>query len=138
MVRGAGRDRIRLPARGDDRVEGPLPAVADADVEARGVEAHIAAKDARQLDVADFAVADVGPGDPRLLHRDRLEAEVSGHAGDLARVVRLHAADGNEGVAALRQRLRDEVFELAGLVAAEGNTRVAVLALGPDLDLAAE
>src|SRR5258706_11702861 len=129
MVRGAGRDRIRLPARGDDRVEGPLPAVADADVEARGVEAHIAAQDARKLDVADFVVDDVGPRDPRLLHRDRLEAEVSCHAGDLAGVVRLHAADGDEGGAALRQRLRDGGFAVAGLVATEPDSRVAGLAL---------
>ena len=47
MIRGAGRDGVRLAARVDDRVEGPLPTVADADVEAGWVEAHVAAHDPR-------------------------------------------------------------------------------------------
>ena len=138
MVRGAGRDWVRLAASGHDRVEGPLPTVADADVEPGGVEAHIAAQDARELDVAHLVVDDVGPRNPRLLHGDGLQAEVGCHTCDLAGVVRLHAADGNERVAALCQCLGDEVLELAGLVAAEGDSRVAILALGPDLDLAAQ
>ena len=58
--------------------------------------------------------------------------------GDLARVVRLDAADRDERVAALGERVGGEVLELAHLVAAVGEARVAVLALGPDLDLAAE
>src|SRR5258706_13010556 len=52
--------------------------------------------------------------------------------------VRLPGADGDRCCTALRQRLRDEVFELAGLVATERDSRVAVLTFGPDLDLAAE
>ena len=52
--------------------------------------------------------------------------------GDLARVVRLHAADRDERVAALGERVGDEVLELARLVAAEGEARGAVVALGPD------
>jgi hypothetical protein len=47
-------------------------------------------------------------------------------------VVGLHAADRDQRVAALRQRIRDEVLQLAGLVAAVGDPGVAVLALGPD------
>ena len=57
---------------------------------------------------------------------------------DLARVVRLDAADRDERVAALRERVGGEVLELAHLVAAVGEPGVAVLALGPDLDPAAE
>ena len=54
------------------------------------------------------------------------------HRRDLARVVGLDAADGHERVAALGERVREEVLELADLVAAEGEAAVAVLALGPD------
>ena len=57
---------------------------------------------------------------------------------DLPRVVGLDAADRDERVAALRERVGGEVLELAHLVAAVGEAGVAVLALGPDLDLAAE
>ncbi len=52
--------------------------------------------------------------------------------GDLAGVVGLHSADRDQGVGALRQGVRDEVLELAGLVAAEGDAAVEVLALGPE------
>ena len=73
-----------------------------------------------------------------LLHGDCLQPEVGGDAGDGAGVVRLHTTDRHERVAALGERVGDEVLELAHLVAAEGDARVAVLALRPDLDLAAE
>ena len=73
-----------------------------------------------------------------LLHEHAAEAEVSCDRCDLTRVVRLDAADRDERVAALRERIGGEVLELARLVAAVGEARVAVLALGPDLDLAAE
>jgi hypothetical protein len=53
-------------------------------------------------------------------------------------VVRLHAPDRDERVAPLRQRVRGKVFELAHLVAAVRKAGVAVLALRPDVDLAAE
>jgi hypothetical protein len=46
-------------------------------------------------------------------------------------VVGLHPADGDERVAALRERVGDQVLQLAGLVAAVRDTGVAVLALGP-------
>ena len=51
---------------------------------------------------------------------------------DLARVVGLDAADRDERVAALGERVGDEVLELARLVAAVGEAAVAVVALGPD------
>jgi glucose-6-phosphate 1-dehydrogenase len=47
-------------------------------------------------------------------------------------VVRLHAADRDERVGALRDGVRDEVLELAGLVAAECEPGVAVVALRPE------
>ena len=127
-----------LPPAATHRVQRPLPAVADADVEAGGVEPDVAAHDAGQLDVADPARRRVGPVDPVLLHGHGAEPEVAGDAGDGAGVVGLHAADRDERVAALGERLGDEVLELAHLVAAERDAGVAVLPLGPDLDPAAE
>src|SRR5207344_661054 len=93
MVGGTGGDRVRPATRGGNGLQGGLPAVPDADVEASIVETDVAAHDAGQLHVADNAVARVRPVHPLLLHRHRLQAEVAGHAGDLAGVVGLHAAD---------------------------------------------
>ena len=53
--------------------------------------------------------------------------------GDLPGVVRLHAADGDERVATLRDGVGDQVFELPRLVATVRESAVAVLAFGPDL-----
>ena len=52
---------------------------------------------------------------------------------DLPGVVRLVAADRHEGVRAGREDVRDDVLQLAGLVAAVGESRADVLALGPHL-----
>ena len=138
MVRGAGRDRVGLAAALADVVERLFPALAEPDVEARVGQPHVGAHDPREQDVADLLVARVVPVDPVLLHEHAGKAEVRCDRRDLARVVGLHAADRDEGVAALRERVGGEVLELAHLVAAVGEAGVAVLALGPDLDLAAE
>jgi len=61
---------------------------------------------------------------------------VSRNSRHLTSVVRLDTADGNQRVAALGQRFGDQVFELACFVATEGDARVAVLALGPQLGTA--
>ena len=58
--------------------------------------------------------------------------------GNLACVVRLHAPDRHERVAALGERVGCEVLELPHLVPSVREPGVAVLALGPDLDSAAE
>ena len=60
-----------------------------------------------------------------------MQARVGRHRRDLAGVVGLDAADRHERVAALGERVGDEVLELADLVAAEREAAVAVLALGP-------
>ena len=52
--------------------------------------------------------------------RRHLQAELGRDGRDLAGVVGLEAADGDQRVGALGERVRDEVLELAGLVAAEG------------------
>ncbi|MNN92272.1 hypothetical protein D3C81_2105290 [compost metagenome] len=53
-------------------------------------------------------------------------------------MVGLNAADGDQCVATLLQRLRDQVFQLAQLVAAKRQAAIAVFALGVDVDLAAQ
>ena len=138
MVGGASRDRVRLAAALLDRGERLLPARPDADVEARRVEPHVGAHDPREEDVPDLVVDDVGPLDPALLHEHAPEPQPGGHGRHLSRVVRLHAADRDERVAPLRQRLGGQVLELAHLVPAVGEPGVHVLPLRPDLDLAAE
>ena len=77
-------------------------------------------------------VGDVRPVHPVLLDEHAAEARVGRDGRDLAGVVGLDAADRHERVAALGQRVGEQVLELADLVAAEREARVAVLALGPD------
>src|SRR6185369_3710033 len=89
-------------------------------------------------DVADTVIDTVVPVDPAFLHQTAFHAELGGHGCDLARVVGLHPADGDQRVAILRDRFRHQIFELAHLVAAEGEAGIAILALGPDLDPPAE
>ena len=139
MVGRAGRDRVRLAARLLDRsASASCQLGRNADVEAGVDEADVGAHDPREQDVADLVVDGVGPVDPVLLHEHAAQPELRGDGGDLPRVVRLHAADRDERVAALCERVGGEVLELAHLVAAVGEARVAVLALRPDLDLPAE
>jgi hypothetical protein len=138
VVGRACRNRIGPAAGRIDRVERILPARAQGDVEAGVDDADVGAHDPREEDVPDLVVDDVGPFDPVLLHEHALQPEPRSDRRDLARVVRLHAADRHERVAALCERLRGEVFELAHLVAAVREAGVAILALRPDLDAAAE
>ena len=138
MVGGAGRDRVWPPAALLDGGERVLPARPDPDVEAGRVEPYVGAHDPREQDVPDAVVDDVRPVDPVLLHEHAGKPESRGDGRDLARVVRLHAADRDERVAASRDRFRGEVLELSHLVAAVREPGVAVLALRPELDLAAE
>ena len=109
-----------------------LPARLEPDPEAGRVEADVRAHEAAHQDVARAVVRDVRPLHPVLLDEHALQARVRSDSRDLAGVVGLDAADGDERVAALGDRVREEVLQLAHLVAAEGEAAVAVLALGPD------
>ena len=131
MVGGAGRDRVRRAAGRLDVGDRLLPALLEADPEARVHEPHVGAHQAAELDVADAVVDDVGPVDPALLHEHAAHPGARRGGRDLARVVGLHAADRDERVAALGARVGDEVLELARLVAAVGEPAVAVVALRP-------
>src|SRR5690606_957866 len=118
---------------GADALDGLGPAVLVADAELRPDEPDLGAHDARQQDVAHLVVDRVGPVDPALLDEDGLHAEPGRGRRDLPGVVGLHAADGHQRVGALAEGVGDQVLQLAGLVAAEGQAAVAVFALGPDL-----
>jgi hypothetical protein len=89
-------------------------------------------EDAGEEDVADAVVDAVIPVDPALLDEAAFHAELCRDGGDLAGVVRLVATDGDEGVGAAGEHVRDDVLELADLVAAEREATVDVLTLGPD------
>ena len=89
-------------------------------------------------DVAHPVVDGVLVGNPGLLHQPALHADFRRDRSDLAGMVRLHAADRDQRVGVRGDRVGDDIFELAQLVAAEREARIAVLALGVELDLAAE
>ena len=132
MVGRAGRDRVRHAAVGANLVERVLPALLEADPEPGLDECYLGAHDSRQQDVADSVVHRVRPIDPTLLHQAGLEAELGRDRGNLSSVIRLHAANRDQMCRALGEGVRDQVLQLAGLVAAECQARVAVLPLGPD------
>ena len=138
VIRRAGGDRVRLAAALLDRRDRLLEARPEPDVEACRHEPHVGTHDPRKQDVADAVVDDVGPVDPVLADDDAAEPEPRRDRCDLAGVIRLDAADRDQGVAALRKGLGNEVLELPHLVAAVGESRVAVLTLGPDLDRPAQ
>jgi len=75
---------------------------------------------------------------PGLLHQAALHADLGRDGGDHAGVVGLHAADRHQRVGVGGDGVRNDVFELAQLVAAVGEAGIAILAHGIDLDLAAE
>ena len=63
------------------------------------------------------------PVDPALLDEAGLQSQVSGDRGDLTGVIGLVAADRHERVRARGEDVEDDVFEFAGLVAAEGGSQ---------------
>ena len=112
---------------------GALPAFADADVEAFVHELDLRAHHAAHENVAYAIVDGVLEGHPALLHEAALQPQLCRNGRNLTRVVGLHAADGHERVRALRKGVGHDVFELANLVAPEGEAAVAVLALGKEV-----
>lgn len=77
--------------------------------EGGGIQSHVAAHDAGQLDVADLLIARVLPLDPVLLYGRGLEAKLDGHRGDGTGVVGLDTTDGDESVSTLSESLSGEV-----------------------------
>src|SRR5207237_9741615 len=73
---------------------------------------------------------------PAFLDQPAFHADLGRNGRNHARVVRLHAADRDQRVGVGGDRIGDDVFELAQLVAAEGEPRIAVLAFGVELDVA--
>ena len=75
---------------------------------------------------------------PAFLDQPAFHADLGRDGRDHAGVVGLHAADRDQRIGIAGDRIGHDVFELAQLVAAECQTRVAVLALGVDFDRAAQ
>lgn len=91
----------------------------------------ICAHQTGQLYIPDFFIRRIFPsGDPVFLDEGDVQAEGGGGGGDLAGVIGLDAADGDEGVAALGEGFGEEVLQFAGLVPAKGEGRVEVFAFG--------
>src|SRR5262249_17343076 len=138
MVRRPGRNRIgvtTLPAHILERI---LPAPLELDTETLLHQLDLGAHEPAQQDVADTVVDGIGIVDPILLNETAFEPELGGDGRHLARVVGLDTADRDQRVAVLLQRLRDQVFELSDLVAAERQSAVAILAFCIDLNLPAK
>ena len=136
--RGACRNSVRAPALRLDVLQRILPALANADIEAFIDQANVRAHDAAELNVADAVINRILVRDPGLLDETALHADLGGDRRDHAGVIRLHAADRDQCVGVRGDRVGDDVFELAQLVAAEREAGVAVFALGVELDVAAE
>ena len=136
--RRAGGNRVGPPALRLDLLERVLPALADADVKTVVDEPHVGAHDAAEHDVADPVVDRILVRDPGFLHQPAFHADLGCDRGHLASVIRLNAADRHQRVGVRGDGVRNDVFELAQLVAAERKAGIAVVALGVNLDLVAQ
>ena len=135
---GTGRNRIGLAALGLHILQRLFPARADANVEALVDQLDMRTHHPRHQDVADPVIDRILMRHPALLHEAALHPDLGGGRRDHAGMVRLHPTDRDQRVGAGRDRIRDDIFELAQLVAAEGEAGIAVLALGVERDAAAE
>ena len=101
VVGGAGGDVVGLAAGGGELLLHALEGVLVLDAEGGRVQARVGPHEPRQLDVADLGVPGVLPRHPLLLHEGAVQPQLGRHRRHLPRVVRLHAADADERVAAL-------------------------------------
>ena len=88
--------------------------------------------------VADAVINGVFERNPAFLNQAAPHADLGGDGRHLTRVVGLDTPDGDERVGIRSYGIRNDVFELAHLVTAKGEARIAVLALGIEFDRAAE
>jgi hypothetical protein len=107
VVGRARRDGVRAAPGGPDVLQRLLPAGLDADAEALVDQPDVGPHDPGEQDVAHPVVDRVGPVNPVLLDQPGLQAELGRDRGDLAGVVGLHAADRDQRVCTLGQRVRD-------------------------------
>ena len=138
MDRGSRRDRVRLAALGlyvGDRL---FPTLPDADIEPLVDHLDIGTHDPAQQDVADAIIDSVLVRHPAFLDEPAFHSDFRRDGGNHAGVVRLHAPDRDQRIGIGGDRIGNDVFELAQLVAAKSQSRIAVLALGVELDLAAQ
>ena len=132
MHRRACRDRIRSAAFITNIFQRAFPARANADVEAFVDQFDIGAHQPAHHDVANAVVHRIAVWHPAFLHESAAHSELRRDGCDLAGVVGLHAANRDQRIGTGRDRIRDNVLELAKFVAAKGESRVAVLAFRPE------
>jgi len=137
VYRCAGRYSIGDAALIANGLHGVFPALANADVEPVIDDAAVGAHQTRHQNVADAVVNGVVVRHPAFLYQPAFHADLGGRCRDHPGVVGLYTADGNQGVGAGRDCVRNDIFQLAQLVAAHGEAGIAVVALGIDLDFAA-
>ena len=136
--RCACRYCIRLAAFGPDSLERTLPAFPDPDVETFIDEFNLRSHDTAHQDIADPVVDGILKRHPAFLDEVTLHAQLGGDRGNLTGVIRLHATDRHQGVGVRRDRIGNDVFQLANLVAAEREPGVAILAFRIDFDASAQ
>ncbi len=136
--RGSRRDRIRLAAFGLHVRDRLFPTLPDTDVEPFVDHLDIGPHDPAQQDVADTVIDGVLMRHPAFLNQPAFHADFRRDSRHHARVVRLHPADRDQRIGVGGDRIGNDVFELAQLVAAESQSRITVLALGVEFDLAAQ
>ncbi|MND69069.1 hypothetical protein D3C80_605310 [compost metagenome] len=85
-----------------------------------GHQLHLGAEQVEQQAVAVFQVVAIGGADGVLQQGHAGQAQARGEGGGLADVVGLDGAGGDQGIGTLGQGIGGEEFQLAHLVAAEG------------------
>jgi hypothetical protein len=132
-VRAAAGDDVRPPALGPDSLRHSLKAAG----QVRAGLDHLDTLGAQEVEeevVAD-RVRPVAPGHALLNEQPALETLACGCGQGQAAVVGLGRAHRDQGVGALRQRIRDQELELPGLVASASQPQQ-VVALDPYLGTA--
>src|SRR3546814_7788876 len=129
MNRGPGWNGVGDSARCLHFLQCLQPAVSNSDIEAVVDQADVGAHNSRHQDVADAMGNCVLVRHPALLDKVTLHTDLGGDRSHESRVIRRHAAYGDERVRTGRDRVRNDVFKLAQLVAPERKARIAVLAL---------
>ena len=132
MVGRSRRNCVGVAAARHDILERLLPALLEADPEARRMEADLRTHEARHQDVPHPVIRDIGPVHPVFLDEDTSRSPACAATAATWRVWLDWTPPMETRVSHPGEGVRQQVLQLADLVAAERQAGVAVLALGPD------
>ena len=116
MDRSARWDRVGLSALCFDIFKCPLPALPNANIKALIDQIDLGPHDTAHQDVSDAVVYRVFKRNPALLNQTAFHADFSRYRSDLARMVGLHAANGDKSVGIRCNGVGHDVFEFSDLV----------------------